>query len=320
MGIYVEPVRSDFWQLFRVREPDGSYSYDDPLGPKNCQTHTASRLIMRANEGKRPPGISGVWPPTGEMIRRYTGDLSGGTTHSQMVDVAARRYDTVLYKHNGVDFDDFVDWIEETRGGGLSIWYRRVRDTANRRGSFTFYQNHEVFIGGVDRDRGVFTGVVDPLADGRQAGLYHGPGEYPISLFRMAAGELNIARNPADYVKLGAGLCYALLTKPTGGAPVTVPPVRPIDYGETPVNILKSGAVNALLTTPQQKVRVKQNQTVYRSPSTNDPLTRMAKTSDVVWTGTPKSGWKTIVIGTSAIGGVKRTVEAYIPSNLAPEV
>lgn len=316
MSVYVEPTNIGFWQL--AREPGGDYI--DPTGPKDCQTFSASRLIIRANEGQKPVGVSAPWPPTGEVVRNFTGDTVGGTNHSQMVDVAASRYRTTLDKHNGIPFDDFIDGIEETRGGSLSIWYRRIRNNVARRGSFTFYENHEVFIGGVDRDRGVFKNVVDPLADGRQTGLYHGPGDYSISLLRMAAGELNIARNPSDYQALGVGLCYALLSKPTGGAPVPVPQPHAIDYGGTPVNILKSGASTALLSTPQQRVHLKAKQVVYRSPSLKDPLTSMSVAADVVWTGTPAGGWKTVVIRTASLDGVPRIVEAYVPFNLAPEV
>jgi hypothetical protein len=221
MPIYVEPVSADFWQLFK--EPDGSYL--DPMGPKDCMTHVCSRLIVRDREGVRPPNTPGVWSPNGYDIRRHcidpkTGkpDVTGGVNHGQIAIVAKERYNVTLTKHYDLRFDDFVDLVEETKGAGLSLWYNRIR-LSKYRGSTTFSENHELFVSGVDRDRGVFTGVVDPLADGRLVGstrMFRGPAEYPISLLRMAAGELNVSSRVGDYVKLGTGYCYAITTRATG--------------------------------------------------------------------------------------------------------
>lgn len=218
MAIYVEPVRPDFWQL--AKKADGSYL--DPLGPKDCMTHSAARAVMRHQEGHKPAVISGVWPPTGYEIRRHCidpathkPDISGGVRHSQVQAAVKSLYGVELVAYYGNSFDDLVDLIAETRGAMISLWYKRIRDNAARRGSFTFYQNHEIFANGVDRTRSVFTGVVDPLADGRQAGLYHGPGEYPFSLIKPAMGELNVSQDPNGYVPLGSGKGYFMVTKPT---------------------------------------------------------------------------------------------------------
>jgi hypothetical protein len=221
--VYVEPVRADFWQL--AKEP-GSTRYLDPLGPKDCMTHSAARAVMRALEGQRPAGATGVWPPTGYEIRRHcidpdTGgpDTTGGVRHSQIVAVVKRLYGVELTPFYGNSFDDLVDLVDETRGAMVSLWYKRIRDNASRRGSFTFFENHEFFANGVDRSRAVFTGTVDPLADGRQAGLFHGPGTYPFSLVKAAMGELNVSMKVGQYAALGAGKGYFLVTKPTGAAP-----------------------------------------------------------------------------------------------------
>jgi len=310
---YVETERPDFWQLARNSQGD----YLDPRGPLNCQTHTASRLVMRANEGKRPAATTGVWPPTGAAIRAYTGDNSGGVNHSQVSVVARTKYDTILSVRYGLPFDDFIDLVEETRGAGLSIWYKRIRDSPFR-GSTTFYQNHEIFIGGVDRERGVFTDVVDPLADGRYPGLFKGPGNYPIALLRMAAGDLNVASQAGDYVRLGTGLCYAIVTQPTGSPPSApvVPPssgIRPEE--KIPVNVLESRTVNALLTQPVQRVRLDAGVVVYKTLDKRYPLDKVGATPvRVPLTGYPGTGWRTVVITTSKgfTDGVKRTVEAYV--------
>lgn len=239
---YVEPERADFWQLYR--EP-GSTSYLDPLGPKNCGTHSAARMAMRSLEGIRPAGILGQWYPNGYDIRRHcynpdgTRDTAGGVHHGQTRSALRLLYGVDVVNHYSADFDEIVAHLEATRPISLSLWYRPIRDTANRRGSFTFYQNHEIFLGGVDRARGVFTNVVDPLADGRQTGLYHGPGEYPISLIRSAAGQLNIASS--GYGAVGYGRAYYQVGPATGTPPASPRLYRVEITGRTPLYVLPNG-------------------------------------------------------------------------------
>lgn len=257
--VYVESQRRDFWQL--AKEPDGSYI--DPMGPKNCGTHSASRMAMRALEGVRPSGAT-LWPPTGYEIRRHcynadgSRDTAGGVHHGQTKAALRMLYGVDVTNYYGVDIEQFIDGLEATRGGSLSIWYRRIRDTPNRRGSFTFFENHEMFIGGVDRARGVFTKVVEPLADGRQTGLYHGPGEYPISLVKACAGELNISTT-STYRALGYGKAYFQLTKATGAPPSPSRLYRVVISGRTgiydvPFGRRVSGVSSATYTCTRQKV------------------------------------------------------------------
>jgi hypothetical protein len=324
MGVYVEPVRSDFWQLFK--EP-GESTYDDPLGPKNCMTYSAARLVTRSYEGKKPAGITGVWPPTGEAIRRYcvdagTGrpDVSGGVHHGQIARVLRERYDLDIELLYGDPFDDVLDSIDATHPAMISVWYRRIRDTPSRRGSFTFYQNHELFVNDVDRARGVLRGVVDPLADGRQTGLYRGPGEYPISLVKAAAGELNISSDPNGYRALGAGRVYAAVGPATGAAPIVVPPTVAINYGGNTVVILDRYALAALKASPTlRRVRVQKGQPIYRSPNTTSILTRPPADMTVMYVGTAARGWRSVVVQTANFADrVSRVVEAYVPIAASP--
>ena len=309
MTVYAEKERADFWQL--AKDSDGSYI--DPLGPKNCQTHTASRLIMRACEGIRPPGIKGVWPPTGYAIRRYTGDTSGGVRHSQVASVASTYYGVSLGVRYNVPFDDVIDMVEETRGVGLSIWYKRIRDYVPRRGSFTFYENHEIFIGGVDRDRGVFTNVIDPLADGRQPGLYHGPGEYPISLLRMAAGDLNVSSRIGDYVRLGTGLAYTIMTKPTGGAPVPAPAPAPVE--RDPMQIVDAHTKNAILTSPSLHMRLPAGTKLYRTPG-GAAVKTTTKEINPCLVSYPGTGWRGVMVDFRETStSPMQTWLCYVPKN-----
>lgn len=327
MAIYVEPVRSDFWQLFRVPTPGGGSEYNDPLGPKDCMTHSASRMVMRVHEGRKPPGVTGVWPPTGAAIRRYcidpdTGkpDTAGGVNHTQIARVLRERYDIELDLLYGDPFDDVLDSVDATHPAMISIWYRRIRDLPSRRGSYTFYENHELFISAVDRARGVLKGVVDPLADGRQPGLYHGPGEYPISLVKAAAGELNISSDPRRYRSLGTGRCYAALGPATGAAPIVVPPSVAIHYGGNPVIILDRYALAALrASSSTRRVRLKKGQPIYRSPNTASVLTRPAGDTSLMYIGTAARGWRAIAVQTSNFPDrVTRVVEAYVPIAASP--
>lgn len=221
-NVYIEPVRADFWQLYR--EPGGGYL--DPLGPRNCMTHSAARAVMRATEGVRPAGTPGAWPPTGYEIRRHcidpnTGlaDTSGGVNHTQVKSAVKRLYGVDLTLYYGNSFDDMVDLSAETRGIMVSLWYEPIRDNIYRRGSFTFYQNHEIWIPNVDRSHSRFIDVVDPLADGRQTGLFHGPGAYSFNLIKNAMGRLNVASS--GYRALGYGKGYFATTKITGAPPAS---------------------------------------------------------------------------------------------------
>lgn len=258
---FIEPTRLDFWQL--AKEPDGSYI--DPMGPKNCGTHSASRMATRALEGVRQTGFVGQWPPTGYDIRRHcfeangSRDTTGGVHHGQTKAAVKMLYGVDLANHYGEDFEASLDALDETRAVSYSVRYKRIRDYPSRRGSFTFYENHELVANGVDRARGMLTGVVEPLADGRQAGLYKGPGEYPISLIKAACGELNISSVAGTYRALGFGKAYFQTTKPTGAPPAALRLYRVEITGKTgiydvPYGTRLGGVSKATYTCTRQKV------------------------------------------------------------------
>jgi hypothetical protein len=314
MAIYQEPIKADFWQLYR--EPGGSYL--DPLGPKNCMTHTAARAVMRNYEGKRPTGIMGAWPPTGYVIRRYTGDTVGGVNHGQVAKVLSSKYKVSLVLKYGFDFDDIADLLEETRGVMLSLWYEPILDSRFR-GSYTFNTNHEIWLNGVDRDRRLFTYVIDPLADGRMSGLYKGPGSYPFSLLREAAGMLNVSST--GYRALGFGKAYIAYTKATGDF-ATVPAPTGIDFGGTPMNQLDGPAAKVLLAGPTRKMFLKKGTPIYKwvSARTANEFARSSRDQWFVMTGIPGSGWRTVVTSKVYPDGITRIFEAYVPVGAGPIV
>ena len=224
-AVYVEPVVADFWQL--ARDPGGKYL--DEWGPQDCTTHSMSRAIMRHYEGVQPSGTAGAWPPSGEFVRSVsrnrdgTLDRDGGNNLDQMAAIGRQFYGFGLDVRKALPFADFIARIAAGRGAIVQLWYQPIRATAFR-GSTTFSGNHSIFVSGVDTSRDVFTNVVDPLADGRRAGLFHGPGDYPIPLLKDAAGRLDVGP-PGTYRALGAGLVNAGLTQPTGS-----PPLQPPDW------------------------------------------------------------------------------------------
>ena len=227
-AVYIEPVVTDFWQLAKY-PGDG---YVDPWGPLDCQPHSAARAIERHFEGIKPANIAGHWPPTGAFIRSVTRnadgtlDRSGGTTLAQMRDVLGKYYGMTLEVHYGLPWDDFLSNVEATKGATLSIDYEPIR-TSIYRGSFTFSDNHQIFIPAIDRAKGLAKGVIDPLCDGRLTSggrVSKGPQDMPLSLLKTAAGRLNLATKESPR-RLGFGLCYVGFTRMTG-----TPPVVPVNW------------------------------------------------------------------------------------------
>lgn len=137
-------------------------------------------------------------------VRNWTGDTSGGTTLAEV--------DGALRTHLGIDLDTryrypWADFVRRVNGGASAIlqgWYAPIRATRFDAGG-GFGGNHAMLV-----TPGLV--VMDPLADGRRAGIYKYHGEaYPESLLKSFAGKLNIGSG--RYVALGSGLVYASFTR-----------------------------------------------------------------------------------------------------------
>lgn len=166
------------------------------LGGSNC---TCASAAMAAADD-----TCGVKHPTSSQVRGWTADTSGGTNLAQ-VDQALRTF-------AGVDLDvryrlPWFEFIRRVNGGAGAIlqgWYKPIRDSRFR-GSESFAGNHAIYV-----NPGLV--AMDPLADGRRAGIYKYVGEaYPERLLRDFAGGLNIGGS--TYRALGDGLCYAAFTR-----------------------------------------------------------------------------------------------------------
>jgi len=154
------------------RNPDGSYV--DPNGPRGCVSHSGSYNLCAATNGAKSA--------TGRQITTWTGDRSGGL-ELQQVDDALRvhehfQIDTVVCGWS--EFEDRIDSGKEyaTLIGGYGP-FSDSRFAGQQNASF----NHGISVPG--------WAVMDPLADGRHAGVYRYKGEkYPKDLIHDFAAAL----------------------------------------------------------------------------------------------------------------------------------
>jgi hypothetical protein len=149
-----------------------------PLGSLSCTCYAGAMAGEYDTCGHQTP--------TGRYVRVLTGDSSGGTTLNQV--------DQALRKGYGIDLDTrvgsaSVDWayfraqIIRGKAAILQGGYGPINDSRFQ-GSETFRGNHAITVlpGWV---------VMDPLADGRRAGIYKFHGEaYPETLLRNFASQL----------------------------------------------------------------------------------------------------------------------------------
>ena len=137
---------------------------------------------------------------TGCAIRAATGDTVGGTNLAQ-IDTALQRWDVNLAVVYRLPWSEFAKKINAGCGAILQGGYSAIADSRYDAGR-GFRGNHAIFVapGWVG---------MDPLADGRAAGVYKYHGEpYPQQLLRTFAGRLNLGSS-----QLGDGLVYAAFTK-----------------------------------------------------------------------------------------------------------
>jgi len=177
-------------------QPQNPAKSDCRLGWLSCTCFSAA---MAASFDRQVPKIV-----TGCEVRARTGDTVGGTNLAQ-VDAAVKSLTGVdLSVYYRLSWATFAKFIDSGMGGILQGWYGPIADSRFDAGR-GFRGNHAVF---VPPD----WAVMDPLADGRAAGVYKFHAEpYPRSLLRDFAGRLNIAFD--GYRALGDGLVYAALTR-----------------------------------------------------------------------------------------------------------
>lgn len=171
----------------------------DPLGPLNCTCYSGAMAGDYHTLGRKVP--------TGESVRILTGDRSGGTTLPQ-VDYALNKgwlinLDTRIGSSR-LTWNQFVARINAGQSAILQGGYSAIYRTRFS-GSRTFTGNHAILV----CPKWV---TLDPLADGRRAGIYRYHGEpYPPYLLKDFAGKLLL--NPSTGRRLGYGYVWASFTK-----------------------------------------------------------------------------------------------------------
>jgi hypothetical protein len=182
-----------FHPTFQAQNPTISGYW---LGWSSCTCYAGA---MAASYHRLVPKLM-----TGGAVRQATGDTVGGTTLAQVNYALNKGWNVDLDIRYKASWSYFVSQIEAGRGAILQGWYAPIADSRFDAGG-GFRGNHAVF---VPPD----WHAMDPLADGRRAGIYKYHGEaYPQTLLKNFAGRLNIGGS--DYQQLGPGYVYAAFTR-----------------------------------------------------------------------------------------------------------
>lgn len=180
-----------YWQL----------QHGDPYGGSSCTAYAAAAVIAWDSAGIQRPSGADVRRATDEPIPRPG---NPGLTLDQ-VSAAASRWGVRLDVHRRMPWGELADALRAGHAAVLQLSYEPLR-ASSFAGSRTFGGGHAI---------AVFPGwwVIDPLADGRAAGIYRGPGVYPESLLRTAAGQLVLRVDAKGRVtdRVGLGAAYAAL-------------------------------------------------------------------------------------------------------------
>jgi hypothetical protein len=179
------------------------------LGWSSC---TAFAAAMAASYDRKVQKLC-----TGAQVRRLTGDTTGGLTLAQVDAALLEGWNVNLNTTYRLSWDKFAANIDAGRGAILQLWYAPIADSRFDAGN-GFRKNHAVFVP-------PGWGAMDPLADGRNVGVYKYRNEpYPRSMLREAAGLLNLSTS--GFSPLGTGLVYASFTRDNEPAYTAI--VRPV--------------------------------------------------------------------------------------------
>jgi len=166
-----------------------------PLGWSSCTCY-AGAMAAAFDQGKS-------FVMTGASVRKVTGDSSGGTTLAQVDAALLKGWQIDLDTRYRFPWTSFAAAIDQGKGAILQGGYGPIADSRFDAGG-GFRGNHAVTVlpGWI---------VMDPLADGRRAGIYKYHGEaYPQALLKAFAGKLDVTGGGS---LLGSGLTYAALTR-----------------------------------------------------------------------------------------------------------
>ena len=170
----------------------------DPRGGLNCTCYSGAMAAQYHTCGDTYI--------TGKRVRELTGDTSGGTTLVQ-VDYALNKKGINLATYVGsyrLTWNQFTAKLNSGMGAIVQGGYNAIYKTRFS-GSETFTGNHAIYV------NPGWIGM-DPLADGRRAGIYKYHGEkYPAWLIKNFAGQLML--NPSTGRRLGYGYVWCSFTR-----------------------------------------------------------------------------------------------------------
>ncbi len=168
----------------------------------NCNCASDAMLVRKASGGKHAPSSA--------RIRQLTGDTSGGTNLRQVHNVNVGSYHIASVLQQPTGWDLLMKRAKNQRPFVLQIGYRSIAGTKFDCFRGRFKDNHSIFVIGMNAN-GTLR-AADPGADGRYAGCPKGYQNYPQSVLKKAAGELDLSGlGTAAYRPLGFGKAYALL-------------------------------------------------------------------------------------------------------------
>lgn len=164
----------------------------DPLGSVNCVAYS---FAMAGEDDS-----CGAKHPTGERVRSWTGDRSGGLTLAQGDDALRRGFAIDLDTRYAMTFEKFHARIVGGASAVLLGGYAPLLGTAFA-GSTTFRGNHAIMVAAATPSA---ARKLDPLCDARRRGIAddrpHGTW-MPIELLRLFIGALEDGNGH----KIGAG-------------------------------------------------------------------------------------------------------------------
>ena len=245
---------------------------------------------------------------SGARVRALTNEpvpdpQSPGLHHGQLRDVAAK-FGVRLELLSGAPWDEVDDAQRTGHGVLLALNYRSVR-TSPFSGQRSFSGNHEVLV-----MPGWFT--FDPLADGRMsagARVYRGPGVYPESLLRQAAGDMVLTNGS----RLGLGRAVAAILP--HAHPLTLPDTStaPVVVSSAPASKEKNVAITAAYA--GHTFRMAKGQPIFRYPG-GPKVTVMSKAGAVTYVGKAGTGWVGVRVTTGALYAdhVGRPTVLYVPA------
>lgn len=190
------------------RDPNATWG-NNFLG-SNCGCAVDAMTADRATKG--------AIRKTGARMRELIGDRTGGTNLEQSDKVLASLGVSLEVRTPG-RFVDLEAALYAGRGANVAGWYAPVQGTKYQ-GSETFTGSHRIFL---NEGRGWSKGsdgrmhaaeilVLDPLADGRRAGIDEGPTWWPTELVESFTWRLDVSDPAEPYRALGKGLAYYGLT------------------------------------------------------------------------------------------------------------